>query len=171
MSTTHEPDNLSTPTNLLPYLVPAAAPRQLRWYMGGLLRFLATAPDTGGLFSLFEVEMRQGAAPPRHLHTHEDESFYVLAGELEVCVGDVTHQLRPGDFLFLPRQVPHNFRVLSETARFLNQLAPAGLERLFLELGTPTERAELPPRPTGPPPAEFLARVQALQYQLGIRPA
>jgi quercetin dioxygenase-like cupin family protein len=42
---------------------------------------------------------------PRHTHTREDESYYVLAGELEVIV--VRFVLKPGDTLMAPRNIPH----------------------------------------------------------------
>ncbi len=50
------------------------------WYGGFLLTFLATSEDTGGAFSLTYTEARKGISvePPLHIHTREEESFYVI---------------------------------------------------------------------------------------------
>lgn len=42
----------------------------------------ASGAESGGAFSLIEVQYPPGFAPPLHLHHHEDESFYVLDGEV-----------------------------------------------------------------------------------------
>jgi hypothetical protein len=47
---------------------------------------------------------------PRHTHTREDEAYFVLAGEMEVTVGDEAFILRPGDSLMAPRGIPHQLR-------------------------------------------------------------
>jgi mannose-6-phosphate isomerase-like protein (cupin superfamily) len=40
-------------------------------------------------------------------HTHEDELFWVLEGELEVMTHDASVTLRPGEFTIVPRRVEH----------------------------------------------------------------
>ena len=136
--------------------------------MGGLLTLLATGADTSGRFALVETLLRQGFEPPRHLHTREDESFYVLEGEIQFTVGEATCRIQAGGFIHLPRHVPHHYRLLTPTARTLLHLAPAGLEAMFEELSITAERPELPPPPTGPPPPQVLARIDAVQRRLGI---
>ena len=51
-----------------------------KWYMGMLLTNLAEASDTSGAFSLFEATLVPGTEPPPHVHSREDELFYVLEG-------------------------------------------------------------------------------------------
>jgi uncharacterized RmlC-like cupin family protein len=48
-----------------------------------------------------------------HIHTREDETFYVLAGEIEVTVGGERDVLRAGDSVFLPRGIPHRLENLT----------------------------------------------------------
>src|SRR5262249_29791108 len=48
--------------------------------------YKATAEETGGAFSLWEAIVPPGTGAPPHRHDHEDESFYVLSGELVVEV-------------------------------------------------------------------------------------
>ena len=50
-----------------------------------------------------------GMNVPRHTHTGEDETYFVLAVELEVIVGDET-VLKAGDTLMAPRDIPHALR-------------------------------------------------------------
>ena len=63
------------------------------WYSGWLLTFLATAEETRGQCALIEATTRKGNVPPRHIHHREEESFYVLEGEMNVTVGDAASKL------------------------------------------------------------------------------
>src|ERR671936_465607 len=47
---------------------------------------MATRVSTGGALTVIELEVRDG--PPWHVHTREEESFYVLDGSLRVHCGD-----------------------------------------------------------------------------------
>jgi mannose-6-phosphate isomerase-like protein (cupin superfamily) len=60
---------------------------------------------------------RRGGAPPLHIHHREDETFYVIAGEITFFVGDRRIEARAGDFLFAPKGVPHAFLVTSRPAQ------------------------------------------------------
>ncbi|CAH0998875.1 Quercetin 2,3-dioxygenase [Neolewinella maritima] len=126
--------------------------------LGDRMRIKLTAEDTNGLFTLIEEDNAAGVQIPPHIHEHEDEVFYVLAGELELTVGDQTTVLQAGDLAFGPRGVPHSWRTIgSSTTRVLLSVFPAGLEAMFAELG------ELPP---GPPD---MATVTEVCGRYGIR--
>lgn len=115
------------------------------WYNGSLMTFLATGEDTQGQFALLEIVGRKGNVPPPHIHRREDETFYVLEGELTVTVGDRTIKAMPGTTVFLPRNVPHSFTVDSEQGRMLVLLTPAGFEGWFKEFSVPAPAMTLPP--------------------------
>jgi quercetin dioxygenase-like cupin family protein len=120
----------------------------------------ATAATTGGAFGLVESFIAPGFSPPLHVHRLEDESFYVLEGELTMKCGDRTFAASAGSFVFLPRNVPHTFVVEGERpARMLTLLTPGGGERVFIEGGRPAEHDGLPP--ATPPDIEALKRVSA----------
>src|SRR5581483_8114845 len=53
------------------------------WFLGTLVRPLLTGDDTGGRFAVWEGVLPRGAAPPLHTHP-QDETFYVLEGELTI---------------------------------------------------------------------------------------
>ena len=89
--------------------------------------------DTSGAHALFENVTDYGI--PLHIHRNEDETFYILEGAVELQVGETTITAHAGDTVFLPRDVPHGFRVTgSEPARMLITASPAGLEPYFPEM-------------------------------------
>jgi quercetin dioxygenase-like cupin family protein len=118
------------------------------WYSGWLLTFLATGEDTGGKFALMEQVARKGNVPPRHIHHREDETFYVVEGEMTFSIGEQTIKATAGTMVFAPRDVPHSFTIDSEQVRILVMVAPAGAEGFFKECSVPA------PSMTLPPPAE-----------------
>ena len=128
------------------------------WFLGNLMVVKATVQSTNGAYGLLESLVRAGASPPLHIHHREDEAFWVLEGSLTIRCGDETFQVGAGSYVFLPRGVPHTFRVDGDTpARMLTLLTPGGGEAFFVEGGRPAERATLPP--PGPPDLALLERV------------
>jgi quercetin dioxygenase-like cupin family protein len=115
------------------------------WYTGWLLTFLATGDQTQGRFALIEALTRKGNCPPRHIHRNEDESFYILEGEITALIGDQTIRGTPGTLIFGPRGVPHSFEIHSEQVRMLLLLTAAGLEGYFKQFCTPAAALTLPP--------------------------
>jgi quercetin dioxygenase-like cupin family protein len=136
-----------------------------RWYAGYLLTLLATGAETGGRFALVEEVGRAGvsADSPMHLHTREDESFYVLEGAVTFYIGGEVVHATAGSFVFLPRGVPHRFALASDHVRMLNLCTPAGFEGFFQALSVPAAAMMLPPPPDGPPDSERL-RAAAAAY-------
>jgi quercetin dioxygenase-like cupin family protein len=122
-------------------VIPAAAGRPLT-VLGDRLLLKFTSPDTSGLFTLTEQFNAPGTGIPRHVHTHEDESFWVLEGQVEFMVADTITLVEPGGVIYAPRGVAHSFRAVSDTpTRMLIHIFPAGLETMFEEL------SQLPPGP------------------------
>ena len=50
-----------------------------------------------------------------HIHSREEETFYVLAGRFQIQVGDQVAELGPGDTAFAPRNVMHAWRCIGDT--------------------------------------------------------
>jgi quercetin dioxygenase-like cupin family protein len=67
--------------------------------------------DTGGTMSVVIAGADPGKGPPPHVHHREDETFYVLEGEVEGFCGDRKFKLTPGTTAFLPRNIPHGWKV------------------------------------------------------------
>lgn len=104
--------------------------------------YKATRAETAGAFSLWEAVVPPGAGAPPHTHANEDESFYLLSGELlvEVEGEPAPRRLRPGGFFFGARGWRHTFRnVGDQPARVLVLSTPScGLDRMFAELDAAT---------------------------------
>lgn len=101
---------------------------------GDRITYLITGAETGGAFFMAEVSVVPGGGPPPHVHSREDESFYVQQGRLAVQVGDKALNVSTGHFVHMPRGVAHSFRnVGEETAKLLMVATPAGLENYFAE--------------------------------------
>jgi quercetin dioxygenase-like cupin family protein len=137
----------------------------LRWYMGCLFDWKAVAEQTGGRFSIVATTIRRGVEPPLHVHSREDEAFYVLEGEIAFQVGDDIRTADPGSFVFAPRGIPHTFSLKTDVARTLILLAPAGLEEAFFEFSEPARERSLQPEPV---PEPNLERVEARDRDFGV---
>lgn len=107
----------------------------------------ATAETTGGAFGLMEHwEMPVGFASPYHTHHREDESFYVLEGEIAFVCGGKWLKAGPGAFVYGPREIPHGFKVMGDSpARMLLLCTPGGFERFVLQQTTPISEPPSPP--------------------------
>ncbi len=118
------------------------------WCLGELQTVLAAAEQTGEVFSLVEHEARAGHAPPWHRQPRDDETFYVLAGEITFWAETAERPFRracAGGVVFIPRGTPHAFRVETETARWLTVSTPGGHERFYRASGDPAGQRTLPP--------------------------
>jgi polyhydroxybutyrate depolymerase len=87
---------------------------------------LATAAQTGGSYSFLEIEIPAGSGPPPHQHA-ADEWFYLLSGTVVIDSGDRSVELRPGDYLHVPRGTRHSVKA-TMAARLLAGYAPGGEE-------------------------------------------
>lgn len=115
-----------------------------KWYMGCLTTNLAETKDTGGAFCLVEATLAPGNEPPPHVHSREDELFYVLEGEFDVYVGKEAFKVQTGECIFLPRFKPHAFVIRSPRLRMLTLFIPGGLEEAFRSMGSPAQKLDLP---------------------------
>lgn len=118
-------------------IVRSPAQAAQRWFFGGgEHRWLATAEETGGAYLLFSDVMEQGKCTP--LHTHPaDETLYLIEGLLRVHMAGAEHQLAAGGLMMAPRDVPHAFLVLSETATMLTLHTPGTCQAFYIGASEP----------------------------------
>jgi mannose-6-phosphate isomerase-like protein (cupin superfamily) len=126
------------------------------WHLGALMNFKALGAETNGQFWAAEGLADKNLAIPLHSHSREDEFWYVIEGEIRFTIGSETRDGGPGTFVYIPRNVPHTFQVLSETARWFGVGTPAGFDQFFFDTGEPAKTLTLPPAPTSPPDIEML---------------
>ena len=124
--------------------------------VGDVYRFLATGEETNGTYALWEAIVPPGGGPPLHVHSREEEGFYILEGEITLFLGDRKVVAGAGMFANLPVGTPHAFKNEGrQMARMLISVAPAGLEKMFFETGVPV----LPARPAAPPTREEIEEI------------
>jgi quercetin dioxygenase-like cupin family protein len=104
---------------------------RLRFHGGGLLTMKATGDETAGAFLLFEDLMARGKTTPLHVHAGEDETLYVLDGEILVHIDGDEHRVGPRGVAVAPRGVPHAFLVVSDSARVLTLQTPGSAEAFY----------------------------------------
>ncbi len=104
--------------------------------VGDVYRFLATGEDTDGKYSQWEAIVPPGGGPPPHVHSPEQEGFYILEGEITFQIGNERHVAGPGMFANMPIGTPHSFKNETDrNARMILTVASAGLEQMFVEVG------------------------------------
>jgi quercetin dioxygenase-like cupin family protein len=136
------------------------------WIVGDTMTFKATGETTAGGLMLLENLTAPGGGPPPHVHTREDEFFYVLDGSFEIRIGDDVHRLGPGGFAYVPRGTVHNFRNTADTpSRILVGFAPAGMEGFFRDSGRPA----LDDGPAPPIDDDEISRTMAAAQRYGVQ--
>jgi quercetin dioxygenase-like cupin family protein len=137
------------------------------WGLGDGVTILASGKGTNGAYAQVESLLAPGGDAPANIHQREDETFYVLEASLELRLGEVTHVVRPGDYIQVPRGTVHSLRNVGErTARALVTFVPAGLEGFFAEVYQPVAgRTALPP----PPAADLMDRMRQAAPRYGCK--
>lgn len=97
---------------------------------------LADASQTSNDLSVLQTQNEPpGFGPPLHRHRDAAEAFFVLEGEYLMFLAEEQHLCPPGAFVYVPRDVPHTFKVSSEgPGKKLNLFTPAGMVGFFEEL-------------------------------------
>ncbi len=151
---------MSAETTPKPYRLVSGEGLAAVWWKAGRVTVKVAGAETRDALAQIEVDDPRGGGTPLHVHHNEDESFYVLEGEVTFVIGGERIDAGAGDFLFGPRDIPHAYVVRSERARILTTVSPAGVEQLFVSLGTPVTSAE-PPTDVVMPPLPEMARLFA----------
>ena len=126
-------------------------PRSQRSYFDVAIGSVCLAgADTGGAYCLLEARLAPGMSVPRHTHTREDETYYVLAGELEVIVGDGSSFSRQGIPSSRRATLPINCAILATLENhYLLVFSPSGFEEFLKATAVPAP--DNAPAPTEPP--------------------
>jgi mannose-6-phosphate isomerase-like protein (cupin superfamily) len=134
-------------------------------FAGGVMVLKAAGEHTDGRFALLDQRVPGEYAAPRHVHHEEDEAWYLLDGEATFYCGDDRFSAGPGAWVFLPKGIPHAFRVGPAGARLLTFTAPARFADFVRAAGEPAQEHTLPP--AGPVDVERLAAI-AGRYGIDI---
>ena len=131
------------------------------WFLGSHTSVKASAETTAGRVAVIEHLSPRGSGSPLHIHSREDEWFYVIEGELTFWVGGQVIDAPTGSFVYGPRGIPHTFLVSSEIARFLLVTEPGGFSGFLRTLAEPADAVVIPPPATEPPDVAAMSQVAA----------
>jgi quercetin dioxygenase-like cupin family protein len=132
------------------------------WFTTARLTIHLSQKDNADGLTLIEHHMAEGFAVPLHVHRDEDESFYILHGEVRMQIAGEVRRLTPGDALTVSGGTPHSFRVVSPEARFLS-MTTGQFEEMIRSLARPAGNEGLPPQaePTDQEVAALIAACAA----------
>ncbi|MFE4759026.1 cupin domain-containing protein [Streptomyces mirabilis] len=117
------------------YLAQPDQQQTLEWLDGGTFSVLLDSQATNGQLTVGRFAVGKNEAPPFHMHTLEDEIFMLIKGTALLWLGDEQMELSEGGIVYLPRNIPHGYRITSETADLLMIATPAGIEGMFRHAG------------------------------------
>lgn len=131
------------------------------WLLGDTYTLKIAGEQTGGAFALLEALAPPRSGPPPHRHLGEEETFVVLEGALAFTANGHTVPAPAGTVIHVPRGTVHSYTTVSTTpVRMLFLYAPAGMERMFGEIGT-AARPGVPAPPLTPEDVAKLLSVAA----------
>ena len=100
------------------------------------LNFIATGNETNGKYCLSQTTVPAGdPGPPIHSHSKEDESFFLIRGQLIFIIDGKEVELDEGNFLNIEKGERHTWRNDANVdAEMIITFAPDGIENMFIEL-------------------------------------
>ncbi|MGB3390631.1 MAG: cupin domain-containing protein [Pseudaminobacter sp.] len=100
---------------------------------GIVMKCLLSGKQTAGQFCLFENRSDGNTRTPIHIHASDDETVYLIEGELTAVIDGKPRRLSAGESVFLPRGVPHQLMNMSgDPCRYVligTPLSSTGLSR------------------------------------------
>ena len=116
---------------------------------GDTYTFLATTKETDGAYFVMEGLVPPDGGPPPHIHHNQDETFYIVEGQIEILLGDQVYEAKGGDFVHVSKGIPHRFINRSHTpTKMVLTFVPAGdIEEFFRESFKETTDRHAPTEP------------------------
>ena len=109
---------------------------------------------------VFEMVSPPGSGVPPHVHSVEDEVFYILKGNFDVLIGEESFKAGAGDCLNFVRGIPHGYTNVGETdAKTLWFVCPgSSFEKFFDDL------SQFPPGPPDPQKLTALCEKHGMKF-------
>jgi quercetin dioxygenase-like cupin family protein len=135
--------------------------------VGNTYHIIISGEQTNSACSFIDMLIPPKGGPGPHSHSTFQEAFYILDGEIRVITKEKTHTATKGLYVNLPFNGPiHKFTNRTDkTAHILCLTTPAGMEKMFKEIGKPvTANTVLPPPQMTP---EELKPLQSIAERYG----
>ncbi|KAJ9123032.1 hypothetical protein QFC22_001221 [Naganishia vaughanmartiniae] len=104
---------------------------------GSVMRYLATAKETGDQYAIIHTRARPDEPVPAHFHARTHDTFLCLRGTMKVWENDQCRILGPGDFASVPPKCVHAFQPLSPENEFIGIISPGSWTKMFNFIGEP----------------------------------
>jgi len=135
--------------------------------VGDTYTILIPGEATAGRYAVIDMHVPPGGGPHPHRHACE-ELFLVVTGEVEIFFRDQRVTASAGVAVNVPANAPHMFKNRGGAdARVLNVVAPAGLDRFFVECGVQVSTTAAPPLPEAEAESQK-RRMAGLAEQFGV---
>jgi quercetin dioxygenase-like cupin family protein len=132
---------------------------------GVIMKCLLSGEQTAGQFCLFENKSGGNTSTPIHVHAKDDETVYVIEGELTAVVAGEPRRLTAGESIFLPRGIPHQLMNMSgNPGKYILIGTPALFDRFLEEAGRELQPGEA----AGPPASGEIERLREASPRFGI---
>ncbi|MBP1882031.1 cupin domain-containing protein [Sinorhizobium mexicanum] len=132
---------------------------------GIVMKRLLSGEQTAGQFCLFENNSDGNTRTPIHVHAKDDETVYIVKGELTAVIDGERRRLTAGESIFLPRGIPHQLMNMSgNPCRYILIGTPALFDRFVEEAGHELRPGEV----AGPPTPEEIERLREASPRFGI---
>ena len=76
------------------------------------MQVLITAQE-GPNFAMRKISMQPGGSMPLHTNSVEHEQ-YVLGGRARIGIGEQVYEVREGDVVFIPEEIPHFYENIGD---------------------------------------------------------
>ena len=132
---------------------------------GVVMKRLLSGEQTAGQFCLLENRSGGNTKTPIQVHTYDDETIYVIEGELAATIDGRPRRLTAGECIFLRRGIPHQLTNMSgRPCRYILIGTPALFDHFLEEGGHELQPNEV----VGPPTAEEIERLREVSPKFGI---
>ena len=156
------------------YTLTAVAPKEgpSVSVLGDTYRIVVGGEQTNGVYALIDMLIPPKGGPGPHSHATFQEAFYILDGEIKVITKEKVYIASKGSYVNIPFNGPvHKFtNGTDKVAHIVCITTPAGMEKMFLELGKPVAAGTLLPIPQMT--LEKLKRLQSIaeKYEQKLYP-
>lgn len=132
---------------------------------GIVMKCLLSGEQTAGQSCLFETKSGGNTKTPIHVHARDDETIYIIEGELTAVIDGRPRRLTAGESIFLRRGVPHQLmNMTGNPCRYILIGTPALFGRFVAEAG----HERRPDEVVGPPTPGEIDRLREASPRFGI---
>lgn len=104
-------------------------------FLGFRTTILISGSNTDGASALLDIQIPSNSGPPAHIHSREDEVYFIKSGTFQFLMDGVCLQAGPGASVYMPKGHFHTFKNISnQVGEQLMFVYPAGLEQFFWEV-------------------------------------